>query len=150
MKLHLPTHLRKALLACLAALAMHSLPVTVASGSALIGGGALVSFILGQQAKAAAADDEDGPLSTDSMVDDSASPGDAEAEVQLGTDSDVEEIAGDTDNLISGVLGEDDATLTLEQLAALAEADAVFGEAGITSYTGGGMISHRLQPAILR
>lgn len=135
MKLHLPSRLRKALLACLAAMAVPSVPVTVASGSALVGGGAFVSFMLAQQAKAAEADDDAGPLSTDSVEDDSASPSESE-DALLGDDSDVEEIAGDADNLVSGVLGDDASSLSLDQLAALAAVDAVYGDAGIAPYAG--------------
>ncbi|MCH5284980.1 MAG: hypothetical protein J1E42_05205 [Akkermansiaceae bacterium] len=58
MKLHLPSSLRKALLACIATIAAHTLPVTVAAGS-LATSGALITFLLGQQTLAAEADDED-------------------------------------------------------------------------------------------
>ena len=58
MKLHLPSRLRKALLACIALLASHTLPVTVAAGS-LASSGALVSFLMGQQAVAQEGDDDD-------------------------------------------------------------------------------------------
>ena len=109
MKLHLPSRLRKALLACLAAMAMHSLPATVASGSALIGGGAFVSFILSQQAKAA---DDDG---------------DAD---QLSANSAVSEDADEVDILDSAVLGEEESEL-VELIT-----DAVYGDAGIAPYTG--------------
>lgn len=53
MKLHLPSGLRKSLLACLAALALPSLPVTLSSASALLSGAAVFSFVAADQAVAA-------------------------------------------------------------------------------------------------
>lgn len=56
MKLHLPSNLRKALLACLSALAARFLSVTVSSGSALIAAATLTFSLPSQQALAAEAD----------------------------------------------------------------------------------------------
>ena len=109
MKLHLPSRLRKALLACLAAVALHSLPATFASGSALIGSGALVSFMLSHQAMAADVED------------------DAD---QLTDDSTVSEDADELDILDSAVLEDVDS-----ELFALTS-DAVYGDAGISPYAG--------------
>ena len=57
MKLHLPAFLRKAVLACLAALAM---PLTLGSGAAFLSSGALVSFALSQSVMAETFNHDDG------------------------------------------------------------------------------------------
>ena len=58
MKLHLPSSLRKALLACISALAAHALPVTVSTGT-FAASGALISFLSTQQSIAAEDDEDD-------------------------------------------------------------------------------------------
>ena len=52
MKLHLPSGLRKSLLACLAALSLPALSLTLSSASSLLGGAALVSFFAAEQVSA--------------------------------------------------------------------------------------------------
>ena len=66
MKLHLPCGLRKALLACLAALAAHCrVPRTVSTGTALLG---VFTMLWGAASHAATQQDQDSPLSEDEEV----------------------------------------------------------------------------------
>ena len=66
MKLHLPCGLRKALLACLAALAAHCrIPRTVSTGTALLG---VFAMLWGAASHAATQQDQDSPLSEDEEV----------------------------------------------------------------------------------
>ena len=106
MKLHLPSSFRKALLACLASLAVSAFSVTVSTGSALIGGTALISFLAGQQAAAEDDDDEWHPYASVSA--------DASWDANWGTEIDTEP---SSDQLVQKALTRDENAITLLESA---------------------------------
>ena len=82
MKLHLPFGLRKALLACLAAIAAHTLSFTVSAGSAAVSGAVVFSFLASQHALAA--DEEEGDAEPTPFPD---TTGWAEEELESGAET---------------------------------------------------------------